>query len=80
MSHTKSTSILLLSADFKPNAGGEAELAYALALALQNQGNRVTVLAPSDLPQAPEDASLAGLRSPSVCAEFPMVCSCTAKM
>lgn len=60
MSHLKSRSILLVCADFKPNAGGEAEVAYSLALALRDRGNRVTVLAPSDLPESPEDTTLRG--------------------
>jgi len=50
--------ILMVCPDYMPNVGGEAELAFALARALRNRGNRVTVLAPVDPEGAPEDAEL----------------------
>lgn len=53
-------SILMICPDYKPNVGGEAELAFALAQALDARGSRVTVLAPAHLGGAPEDRELSG--------------------
>ncbi len=38
--------ILMICPDFKPNLGGEAELAYSLATAFHELGHNLTVLAP----------------------------------
>lgn len=49
--------IVTVSPDFKPNLGGEAELAYQLARAFQEQGRLLRVVAPSH-ETAPEDQAL----------------------
>lgn len=49
--------IVTVSPDFKPNVGGEAELAYQLARAFHGQGRLLRVLAPSQ-ETAPEDEEL----------------------
>jgi phosphatidylinositol alpha-1,6-mannosyltransferase len=59
MSHPR-PGILMICPDYKPNVGGEAELAFALARALRDRGNRITVLAPAHPGGAPEDAELPG--------------------
>lgn len=60
--------ILLVCPDYRPNVGGEAELAFGVARGLERNGNAVTVLAPAGLPPAPEDAELSGsvMRQPNL--------------
>ena len=53
-------SLLLICPDFKPNLGGEAELAYRLSCALRQAGHDFEVLAPMRDRPAPEDAPLQG--------------------
>ncbi len=52
--------ILMVCPDYKPNPGGEAEVAYCLAVALQQLGHTMTVLAPRVDERVPEDDSLFG--------------------
>lgn len=56
----QSLGILMVCPDYKPNVGGEAELAFGLARGLETGGNRVTVLAPVHPDGAPEDFELHG--------------------
>lgn len=52
--------ILMVCPDYKPNVGGEAELASGLVRGLRDRGNRVTVLAPVHPGDSPEDSELEG--------------------
>ena len=51
-------SILLICSEFKPSLGGEAELAYQLALAIDEQENKLSVLAPPCDQEVAEDHKL----------------------
>lgn len=53
-------SILMVCPDYKPNVGGEAELAYALARALAERGHRLTVLAPAAIEGVAREPGPAG--------------------
>ncbi|MFX0195028.1 MAG: glycosyltransferase family 4 protein [Candidatus Hodarchaeota archaeon] len=50
--------VLMLCPDYKPNFGGEAEVAYCLAVELRKLGYIVTVLAPNCPEEVPEDTNL----------------------
>lgn len=50
--------MLLVCPDFKPNLGGEAELAFRLSVALEARGHSVAVLAPPSPGTVPEDKIL----------------------
>lgn len=50
--------ILMLCPDYKPNFGGEAELAYSLAMEFNKLARNLSVLAPTCSDVVPEDAAL----------------------
>lgn len=52
--------LLMICPDYKPNLGGEAELAYRVSLGLEEWGHELAVLAGRASGPVPEDAALEG--------------------